>query len=29
VLAAHGVTDLGRYSVKPGTKRFIPDFFVD
>jgi citronellol/citronellal dehydrogenase len=29
VLAAHGVTDLDRYSVKPGTKRFIPDFFVD
>jgi len=29
VLAGHGVTDLDRYSVKPGTKRFIPDFFVD
>jgi citronellol/citronellal dehydrogenase len=29
VLAAHGVTDLDPYSVKPGTKRFIPDFFVD
>ncbi|HEY0887935.1 MAG TPA: NAD(P)-dependent oxidoreductase [Ramlibacter sp.] len=29
VLAAHGVTDLDRYSVQPGTKRFIPDFFVD
>ena len=29
LLAAHGVTDLDRYSVKPGTKRFIPDFFVD
>jgi len=29
LLAAHGVTDLGRYSVKPGTKNFIPDFFVD
>lgn len=29
VLAAHGVSDLERYSVKPGTKRFIPDFFVD
>jgi citronellol/citronellal dehydrogenase len=29
LLAAHGVTDLDRYAVKPGTKRFIPDFFVD
>ena len=29
LLAAHGVTDLDRYSVKPGTKNFIPDFFVD
>ena len=29
LLAAHGVTDLDRYSVKPGTKHFIPDFFVD
>jgi citronellol/citronellal dehydrogenase len=29
LLAAHGVTDLEQYSVKPGTKRFIPDFFVD
>jgi citronellol/citronellal dehydrogenase len=29
VLAAHGVTDLEQYSVKPGTKHFIPDFFVD
>jgi len=29
VLAGHGVTDLDQYSVKPGTKRFIPDFFVD
>ena len=29
VLAAHGVTDLDRYAVKPGTKNFIPDFFVD
>ena len=25
----HGVTDLDRYSVTPGTKDFIPDFFVD
>ena len=24
-----GVTDLEKYSVKPGTKNFIPDFFVD
>jgi len=29
LLAAHGVTDLEQYSVKPGTKNFIPDFFVD
>jgi citronellol/citronellal dehydrogenase len=29
LLAAHGVTDLDQYSVKPGTKNFIPDFFVD
>lgn len=29
VLAAHGVTDLEKYSVTPGTKNFIPDFFVD
>jgi citronellol/citronellal dehydrogenase len=29
LLAAHGVTDLERYSVKPGTRNFIPDFFVD
>jgi len=29
VLAAHGVTDLEKYSVKPGTTEFIPDFFVD
>jgi citronellol/citronellal dehydrogenase len=29
LLAAHGVIDLERYSVKPGTKHFIPDFFVD
>ena len=25
----HGVTDLERYSVTPGTKDFILDFFVD
>ena len=29
LLAQHGVTDLERYSVTPGTTRFIPDFFVD
>jgi len=29
LLAAHGVKDLDPYSVKPGTKTFIPDFFVD
>ena len=29
LLATHGVTDLEKYAVKPGTKNFIPDFFVD
>ena len=29
LLARHGVTDLDRYSVRPGTTDFIPDFFVD
>jgi citronellol/citronellal dehydrogenase len=29
LLAAHGVSDLDQYSVRPGTKHFIPDFFVD
>lgn len=29
LLAQHGVTDLDRYSVTPGTTDFIPDFFVD
>ena len=29
LLAQHGVTDLEKYSVLPGTKNFIPDFFVD
>jgi citronellol/citronellal dehydrogenase len=29
VLAQHGVTDLEKYSVTPGTTDFIPDFFVD
>jgi citronellol/citronellal dehydrogenase len=28
-LAKNGVTDLDRYSVVPGTKEFIPDFFLD
>jgi citronellol/citronellal dehydrogenase len=29
VLAAHGVTDLDKYSVTPGNKNFLPDFFLD
>ena len=29
LLARHGITDLDRYAVVPGTKHFIPDFFVD
>ena len=29
LLAQRGVTELERYSVTPGTKDFIPDFFVD
>ena len=29
LLAAAGVTDLDRYSVTPGNRKFIPDFFVD
>ena len=29
LLARHGITDLEPYSVTPGTKDFIPDFFVD
>ena len=29
LLAAHGVTDLEPYSVTPGTRDFVPDFFVD
>jgi citronellol/citronellal dehydrogenase len=29
LLASHGQTDLDRYSVTPGTTRFVPDFFVD
>lgn len=29
LLAAHGLTELDRYSVTPGTRVFVPDFFVD
>jgi citronellol/citronellal dehydrogenase len=29
LLARHGVTDLDKYSVVPGTTDFIPDFFLD
>jgi citronellol/citronellal dehydrogenase len=29
VLAANGITDLDGYSVVPGTKNFLPDFFLD
>ena len=29
LLARHGITDLDMYSVTPGTRNFIPDFFVD
>jgi len=29
LLAQHGVSDFDKYSVTPGTKDFIPDFFVD
>jgi citronellol/citronellal dehydrogenase len=29
LLAERGVTDFERYSVTPGTKDLIPDFFVD
>ena len=29
LLAQHGITDLEPYSVAPGTKDFIPDFFID
>jgi citronellol/citronellal dehydrogenase len=29
VLAKHGITDLAKYSVTPGTTDFIPDFFID
>jgi citronellol/citronellal dehydrogenase len=29
LLAGRGITDLDKYSVLAGTKKFIPDFFVD
>jgi len=29
LLATHGVTDLAKYSVKPGTTNFSPDLFLD
>ena len=29
VLASHGVTDLDCYSVTPGNRDFLPDFFLD
>jgi len=29
VLAAEGVTDLGRYAVLPGNNKFLPDLFLD
>jgi citronellol/citronellal dehydrogenase len=29
LLAGHGISDLEKYAMKPGTKTFIPDFFVD
>lgn len=29
VLTRHGVEDFDRYSVTPGTRDFVPDFFVD
>ncbi|MBI5716090.1 MAG: NAD(P)-dependent oxidoreductase [Burkholderiales bacterium] len=29
LLAQHGVTDVDRYSMTPGNKNFMPDFFVD
>jgi citronellol/citronellal dehydrogenase len=29
VLQHHGINDLDRYAVEPGTKNFIPDFFID
>ena len=29
VLASEGITDLEKYSVKPGTTDFLLDFFLD
>ncbi len=29
LLAEHGITDLDKYAVKPGTRNFLPDFFLD
>jgi citronellol/citronellal dehydrogenase len=29
LLASHGINDLDKYAVVPGTKNFIPDFFID
>jgi citronellol/citronellal dehydrogenase len=29
VLAAEGVTDLGKYAVLKGNNKFLPDLFVD
>ena len=29
LLAANGITELDQYAVVPGTKNFIPDFFLD
>jgi citronellol/citronellal dehydrogenase len=29
VLAANGITELDRYAVVPGTRDFLPDFFLD
>jgi len=28
-LASEGITDLEKYSVKPGTTEFLMDFFLD
>ena len=29
LLASHGVSELDKYAYKPGTKNFLPDFFID
>ena len=29
LLAANGITELDKYAVVPGTRKFIPDFFID